>query len=306
MARFFEREVSFLMFEYIKSLAYTVRVDNPNPAFAKYLQQAIGGVEGEMRVMNQYFFQGANVRGEAAKYKDMLMNTATEEIGHIEMLCTAVALNLEAGAAQTDAPHNDTLHPLAHIKLAGQDPRQYLSAGLGAMPADANGVPFDASHVYASGHIVADMHSNIAAEATGRLLATRLWHMTDDAGMKDMLSFLIARDTMHQNQWLAVLEEIEEPYPVPSSFIDSGENQRFSYAFLEHSDDAKIDPSSRFASGPSIDGRGAFRVERAVPLGQEPKLGPPMPDAETIVKTREARFERDGARTGAGAKAGGD
>jgi Mn-containing catalase len=163
-----------------------VRVDNPNPAFAKYLQQAIGGVEGEMRVMNQYFFQGANVRGEAAKYKDMLMNTATEEIG---------------------------------IKLAGQDPRQYLSAALGAMPADANGVPFDASHVYASGHIVADMHSNIAAEATGRLLATRLWHMTDDAGMKDMLSFLIARDTMHQNQWLAVLEEIEEPYPVPSSFL---------------------------------------------------------------------------------------
>jgi Mn-containing catalase len=26
--------------------------------------------------------------------------------------------------------------------------------------------------------------------------------------MKDMLSFLIARDTMHQQQWLAVIEEL--------------------------------------------------------------------------------------------------
>jgi Mn-containing catalase len=285
------------MFEYIKSLAYTVRVDNPNPAFAKYLQQAIGGVEGEMRVMNQYFFQGANVRNGSAKYKDMLMNTATEEIGHIEMLATAVALNLEGGAAETESPHNESMHPLAHIKLAGQDPRQYLSAGLGAMPADANGVPFDASHVYASGHLAADMHSNIAAEATGRLLATRLWHMTDDAGMKDMLSFLIARDTMHQNQWLAVLAEIDDPYPIPSSFPDTGENQRFSYTFLEHSDDAKVDRKARFATGPSMDGRGAFKVERAVPLGGEPKLGPPVPATETIVTTHEARFDREGATT---------
>ena len=35
--------------------------------------------------------------------------------------------------------------------------------------------------------------------------------MTDDPGMKDMLRFLIARDTMHQEQWLAVLEELGGP-----------------------------------------------------------------------------------------------
>jgi len=35
---------------------------------------------------------------------------------------------------------------------------------------------------------------------TGRLLADRLWEMTDDPGMKDMLSYLVARDAMHQNQ----------------------------------------------------------------------------------------------------------
>jgi len=52
------------------------------------------------------------------------------------------------------------------------------------------------SHIYASGNMAADMYANVAAEATGRTLATRLYNLTDDPGMKDMLSFLIARDPM--------------------------------------------------------------------------------------------------------------
>lgn len=79
------------------------------------------------------------------------------------------------------------------------------------MASDANGVPFNGSWVVASGNLAADMYANVMAESTGRLLATRLWESTDDPGMKDMLAFLIARDTMHQNQWLAVLEELGGP-----------------------------------------------------------------------------------------------
>ena len=81
------------MFFHHKDLAYTVRVDKPNPVFARMLQQAIGGPEGEMRVMNQYLFQGMSYRGPA-RYRDMLMSTATEEIGHIEVLATAVSMTL--------------------------------------------------------------------------------------------------------------------------------------------------------------------------------------------------------------------
>jgi Mn-containing catalase len=35
----------------------------PIPIFARALQQAIGGVEGEIRVMMQYMFQGWGSRG---------------------------------------------------------------------------------------------------------------------------------------------------------------------------------------------------------------------------------------------------
>ena len=40
--------ISF-MFHHSGKLQYQVRVDRPDPQFAKYLQQAIGGVEGEKR-----------------------------------------------------------------------------------------------------------------------------------------------------------------------------------------------------------------------------------------------------------------
>jgi Mn-containing catalase len=75
-------------------LQFPVRVEDPNPVFAKALQQAIGGIEGEIRVAMQYMFQAWGTRGNN-KYREMLLNTGAEELGHIEMLATAIALNLE-------------------------------------------------------------------------------------------------------------------------------------------------------------------------------------------------------------------
>ncbi len=71
-----------------------MRAQPPDPQFARALQHPIGGVEGEIRVAMQYFFQALGARRNP-KFRDMLMNTAMEEVGHIEMLATAVALNLE-------------------------------------------------------------------------------------------------------------------------------------------------------------------------------------------------------------------
>ena len=266
------------MFYHYKNLQYTVRVDTPNPVFAKMLQQAIGGVEGEIRVMMQYLFQAWGQRGPT-KYRDMLLETGTEEIGHIEMLSTAVAMNLEGAPSQVQ--DESAKNPMMAAILGGMNPRHYLSAGLAALPENSNGVPFNASHVYASGNIVGDMYANVAAEATGRVLATRLYHMTDDPGMKDMLSFLIARDTMHQQQWLAVIEELggyEANLPVPNSFPQSKELQDVSYTFMSTAIDGIAPPTGRWTDGPSLDGKGQFSVERMRPRGQEPKLAPPRPD----------------------------
>lgn len=257
-------------------LQYPVRVEKPNPVFARALQQAIGGVEGEIRVALQYMFQAFGARGPK-KYRDMLLNTATEELGHIEMLATAVALNLEG--APLSMQEEASANMVAGAVLNGMDFRHILSTGLGALPSDANGVPFDASHVYASGNLAADMYANVTAESSGRVLAVRLYNMTDDPGMKDMLSFLIARDTMHQQQWLAAIEDMggAANLPIPDSFPQESENREFSYVYLGHMTDGSI-PEGRWTSGESMDGKGNFSARPSEPLGGMPNLAPARPD----------------------------
>lgn len=265
------------MFHHSGKLQYEVRVDRPDPQFAKYLQQAIGGIEGEIRVAMQYFFQAMGARGDA-KYRDLLMLTATEELSHIEFLGHAVALNLEG--APVTVQEEAATDPVVNAIMGGANPRHILSSGLSAMPVNANGVPFDMSHVYATGNIAADMLANATAEAGGRVLASRLYNMTDDTGMKDMLSFLIARDTMHQQQWLAVIEELggwKGQLPVPTSTPEDHEAMEHSYYFLNTSLD-EATPEGRWSSGPSLDGRSEFSVRNKVePLGQKPDLGRARP-----------------------------
>jgi len=208
------------------------------------------------------------------RIRDMLMSTATEELSHIEMLGHAVALNLEgAPVSYQEATAKD---PVMNAIIGGANPRHLLSSGLSAMPVNANGVPFDMSHVYATGNIAADMMANVAAEAGGRVLASRLYNWTDDHGMKDFLSFLIARDTYHQQQWLAVIEELggfEKQLPIPKATPEDNEATQHSYYYLNTLLDKKA-PEGRWSNGPSLDGRSKYSVrDQPEPEGQEPSLG---------------------------------
>jgi Mn-containing catalase len=65
------------MFYHDKRLQYPVAVEKPDPVYARMLQQAIGGVEGEIRVAMQYFFQACGSHGPTNKYRAMLLHTAT-------------------------------------------------------------------------------------------------------------------------------------------------------------------------------------------------------------------------------------
>ncbi len=277
------------MFYHDKHLQYPVKVETPNPVFARMLQQAIGGVEGEIRVCMQYMFQSWGSRGPTPKYRDMLMHTATEEIGHIEMLATAVALNLEKAPAslQEQGASDGIVGAImgggnGRHAIEGMLHRHVLSTGMAAYPANSDGVPFDMSHIYASGNVAADMYCNVAAEATGRVLAVRLYNATEDAGMKDMLAFMIGRDTMHQQQWLAVIEELgglQGALPIPNSFPQSKEDQEHNYQFFATAKDATPPQPGRWTHGPSLDGKGEYSVFQNKPMGGVPDLGPARPDS---------------------------
>ncbi len=115
----------------------------------------------------------------------------------------------------------------------------------------------------------------------GRTLTVRLYNMTDDAGTKDMLQYLIARDTMHQNQWMAALEELggTAAFPIPNSHPQAEEKTDVSYAYLGFQADGSAPAPGRWSEGPSIDGKGQFTIAILEPTTQVPDLGKARPNS---------------------------
>ncbi len=263
------------MFYHIKELQYDAKPTRPDPIFAKKMQEILGGQYGEISVMMQYLFQGFNSRADA-KYKDLLLDIGTEEIAHVEMLATIIARLLD-NAPVKDQEAAYASDPAVAAIMGGMNPQHAIVSGLGAMPVDSVGNRWTASYIGASGNLMADFRANLTAESMGRLQAVRLYEIAEDPGVKDTLSFLIARDTAHQNQWAAAIAELEareNDIVVPTTFPRSLEKQEVSYDLYNLSR-GEASKKGRWASGPSLDGRSTFKyVAQPVPFGPKPFLIP--------------------------------
>lgn len=247
------------MFFHQQELQYKAEPDQADAVYARKLQEVLGGQYGEITVAMQYSFQAWNTH-IPGKYRDLLFGIAAEEFGHVEMLATMIAQLLE------DAPMGITdeavqSDPTIAAVVGGTDVQQAIVSGAGARPVDSNGNPWTGGYVTASGNLLADFTSNANAEMQGRLQVARLYHMTDDHGVRDMLSFLLARDTMHQNQWIAAAQELQndklEFLPVPGDFPQNKEFTDVSYEYQNFSDGQKA-ADGPWAKGPTPDGNGQF------------------------------------------------
>jgi Mn-containing catalase len=202
------------------------------------------------------------------------------------MLATMVARLLEGADAETTesvAKGNSIVgavmggtSPKDMIAAAAMNPQHLIVSGQGAMPSDSVGNRWSAAYIIASGNLLADFRMNVTAESQGRLQVARLYNMTQDSGVRDLLSFLLARDTMHQNQWLAAIEELKadglEETPCPSNFPQELEAQRFSYQFLNCSRGTESELGS-WARGQAPDGKGQFEyIANPQPEGEAPVL----------------------------------
>lgn len=285
------------MFLHKKQLQYFTPPEQPDPIYAKKIQELIGGVFGEMTVMMQYLFQGWNCRGPA-KYRDMLLDIGTEEIGHVEMLATMMAHLLDkAPLKQQEEGAQDPIvgavmggnkpsDVMMDIFAAAMNPQHAIVSGLGAMPADSVGFPWNGRFIVASGNLLADFRSNLHAESQGRLQAVRLYEMTTDRGVRDTLSFMIGRDTFHQHQWVRAIEELEtdglESHPVPSRFPRELENADAASQFWNNSE-GQESAAGAWAKGTSPDGKEVQYMAQPEPLGQAPT--PPPGEARLYTTT---------------------
>ncbi|GLY83172.1 manganese catalase family protein [Actinoallomurus iriomotensis] len=189
------------MFRHTDHLQFDAKPEKPDPVFAHRLQELIGGAYGEMTVTMQYLFQGWNCR-MPGKYKDLIMDVATEEIGHVEMLAVMVARLLE-GAPATATTKAALADPVVGAVIGGMDPQQAIVAGGGALPADSNGYPWNGKFNLARD----TLHQNLWLKAIEELQADGLepttvapnalldeehaehaqtiWHLSDGAAATD-------------------------------------------------------------------------------------------------------------------------
>lgn len=253
------------MYRHSKDLQFDVKPDRPDALFAAKLQEIVGGQFGEMTVMMQYLWQGWNCR-MPGKYKDMILDIGTEEIGHVEMLVTLMARLLEGAPSETQADAAAANPALAAV-LGGQNVQHAIVTGGAAMPTNSQGVPWNGGYIVASGNLVADFRSNVAAEAQSRLQTARIYNMTDDAGVKETLAFNLARDTFHQQQWLLGIEQlVEDGFTdgIEDSLKDEEHHEpaRTFYSFTEGSTAGE----GRWAQGTTLIGNEEIAFEPGRPL----------------------------------------
>lgn len=266
------------MFFHRQELQHKASPDKANPHFARKLQEVLGGQYGEITVAMQYGFQAWNSH-LPGKYRDLLYGIGAEEFGHVEMLAIMIAQLLEKAPAE-DMESAVNSDPTLAAVIGGMDVQHAIVAGAGARPVDSNGNPWQGSFITASGNLLADITANANAEMQGRLQVARLYHMTEDHGVRDLLSFLLARDTMHQNQWIAAARELQEEglegLPVPNKFPLKNEERDVAYTYLNFSD-GKEAANGSWTSGPTPDGLGEFSYAEG-PGSSVPMPPPTQPD----------------------------
>lgn len=266
------------MFFHRQELQFASTPDRPDAAYARKLQEVLGGQYGEITVAMQYGFQAWNTH-IPGKYRDLLFGIGSEEFGHVEMLAIMIGQLLEKAPA-TDTEAAVDADPVLAAVIGGTDVQHAIVAGAGARPVDSNGNPWQGSYITASGNLLANFTANANAEMQGRVQVARLFHMTDDHGVKELLKFLLARDTMHQNQWIAAAAELRaegaEDLPVPSNFPLAEEHREVSYQYLNFSDGAAAAEGS-WAAGPTPDGQGEFTYHDG-PTTSAPMPPPTVPD----------------------------
>jgi len=200
------------MFVHNKRLQYTVRVAAPNPGLANLLLEQFGGPQGELAAACRYFTQA--VSEDDPGRRDMLFDIATEELSHLEIIGSIVAM-LNKGAKGQLAEGVESEAELYRSLTGGGNDSHITSLLYGGGPALTNsaGVPWTAAYIDTIGEPTADLRSNIAAEARAKIVYERLMNVTDDPGISEALGFLMTREIAHQKSFEKALHSIQPNFP---------------------------------------------------------------------------------------------
>jgi Mn-containing catalase len=210
------------MFYHVKDLQFNARVSKPDVRFAKLLLEQFGGGNGELKAAMQYFVQAFGAKKPYPDKYDMLMDIATEEFSHLEIVGATIQMLLTGVSGELkNAADESELTKMLDGKAAKEDyihqalvnPHFFVLSGGSPTVTDSQGVPWSGAYVNANGDLTVDLRSNIAAEARAKMVYEYLMKFTDDPLVKETLRFLMTREVAHFQQFQAALESIQPNFP---------------------------------------------------------------------------------------------
>ena len=210
------------MFHHVKELQFDVRVSEPDPRFARLLLEQFGGGNGELKAAMQYFTQAFTVRRAYPEKYDLLMDIATEEFSHLEIVGALITLLLDGvnpemknAVERSSLAHvmNGKAGKEAFIHEALTNPQFLVLSGGGPTVTDSVGTPWSGSFVNANGDLTVDLRSNIAAESRAKIVYEYLMQFTGDELVRDSLRFLMTREIAHFQMFSAALDTIQPNFP---------------------------------------------------------------------------------------------
>jgi len=182
------------MFKHEKQLLHEVGVERPNPNYAAMLQEQLGGPHGELKAALQYTSQSFRIKDQAIK--DLFLDIAAEELGHMEMVAQTV--NLLNG--HTLDANNATIGNI----------QAHVSTGLTPALTSASGQYWTAAYIEETGDLAADILSNISAEQRAKVVYQYLHRQINDKKVKETIDFLLNREEAHNTLFREAFNKLQD------------------------------------------------------------------------------------------------
>ena len=182
------------MFKHEKQLFHPVAIEKPNPKYAVLLQEQLGGANGELKAAMQYMSQSFRIKD--AEIKDLFLDIAAEELGHMEMI--AQTIHLLNG------------HDVNAMSVPAGEIQSHVLLGLNPGLINASGYSWTADYVTVTGDLCADLLSNIASEQRAKVVYEYLYRQIDDKKVKDTIDFLLNREEAHNAMFREAFNKVQD------------------------------------------------------------------------------------------------
>ena len=182
------------MFKHEKQLFHPVEIERVNPQYAALLQEQLGGGNGELKAAMQYMSQSFRVKDP--EIKDLFLDIAAEELGHMEMV--AQTINLLNG------------HEVDATKISAGEVQTHVLLGLNPGLINASGYSWTGDYVTVTGDLCADLLSNIASEQRAKVVYEYLYRQINDKKVRETIDFLLNREEAHNQMFRDAFNKVQE------------------------------------------------------------------------------------------------